>query len=271
MNINMRKSLSRFTALVILMVLTTSLVYSKETGFLNRTVKIGQEAYNYQVYVPRNWSKNQKWPVILFLHGAGERGDDGFVQTEVGIGTAIRKYNDRFPAVIVIPQCRKNVWWTDANMELQALQALEKSIREFKGDRERIYLTGLSMGGYGTWSIAAENPGMFAAFVPICGGVVPPKGANLPDSVNQLVNSHDPYGEVARKIGKTPVWIFHGADDKVVPPDESRKMNEALKTAGGDVKYTEYEKVAHDSWNKAYAEKELMIWMLSKKKLNQIK
>lgn len=239
---------------------------AKDTGFLNRTVKIGQESYHYQVYVPRDWSKKQKWPVILFLHGAGERGEDGFVQTEVGIGTAIRKYNDRFPAIVVIPQCRKNVWWTEEKMEQQAMKALEQAVREFKGDPDRLYLTGLSMGGYGSWFLASKYPGKFAAVVPICGGVVPPKVPNLPESTSELAKSADPYGDVAKKIGKTPVWIFHGADDRVVPPDESRKMNEALKNAGGEVKYTEYEKVGHDSWNKAYAEKELLPWLLSKKR-----
>ena len=99
-----------------------------ETGFLNRTVKIGNETYRYQVYVPRDWNKNRKWPVILFLHGAGERGDDGFVQTEVGLGGAIRRHVDRFPAVVVMPQCRKNLWWTQDAMQEQAFAAFEQSV-----------------------------------------------------------------------------------------------------------------------------------------------
>ncbi|MCG3159178.1 MAG: hypothetical protein JMDDDDMK_00164 [Acidobacteria bacterium] len=233
-----------------------------ETGFLNRTVKVGNETYRYQVYVPRDWNKKQKWPVILFLHGAGERGDDGFVQTEVGIGGAIRRNVDRFPAIVVMPQCRKGVWWTEAAMQEQALKAFEQSVKEFNGDRDRLYLTGLSMGGYGTWSIASKHPGKFAALAPVCGGIRAPARAPALNAAQDNAPNADPYAETAKKIGKTPVWIFHGGADPVVPPDESRKMNEALKAAGGDVKYTEYEKVGHNSWDKAYAEPELMKWML---------
>jgi len=233
-----------------------------ETGFLNRTAKVANESYRYQVFVPANWNKNQKWPVILFLHGAGERGDDGLVQTEVGLGTAIRRHVERFPAVVVMPQCRKNVWWTEEAMLAQALKVLELSIREFNGDRDRLYLTGLSMGGYGTWSMAAKNPGKFAALVPVCGGIRRPARAPAPESAKPEDPNVDPYAAAAQKVGKTPVWIFHGGADPVVPPDESRKMNEALKAAGGNVKYTEYEKVGHNSWDKAYAEPELMKWML---------
>jgi predicted peptidase len=240
----------------------TSSSLGAETGFLDRIVKIGAETYRYQVYAPRDWSKQRKWPVILFLHGAGERGDDGLIQTEVGVGRAIRRYVDRFPAIVVMPQCRKDQWWTQDAMQEQALKAFEQSVKEFNGDPERFYLTGISMGGYGTWSIASKNPGKFAALVPICGGVRTPARVAIPGVASD--SDGDPYAETARKIGKTPVWIFHGGADTIVPPDESRKMNEALKAAGGDVKYTEYENVTHNSWDNAYAEPELMKWMLSK-------
>ncbi len=235
---------------------------AEETGFLNRTVKIGNETYRYQVYVPRDWSKSRKWPVILFLHGAGERGDDGFVQTEVGIGGAIRRYVDRFPAVVVLPQCRKNLWWTQDAMQEQALKAFELSAQEFNGDPDRFYLTGLSMGGYGAWSIASKHPGRFAALIPVCGGIRPPARAPALDASNAADPNADPYAATAKKIGKTPVWLFHGGADQIVPADESRKMNEALKSAGGNVTYTEYDGVGHNSWDKAYAEPELMKWML---------
>ncbi|MGH9831480.1 MAG: prolyl oligopeptidase family serine peptidase, partial [Blastocatellia bacterium] len=126
-------------AIILLLALPAS-SRATETGFLNRTVKAANETYRYQVFVPANWNKNQKWPVIMFLHGAGERGDDGFVQTEVGLGTAIRRHVERFPAVVVMPQCRKNVWLTEEPMQQQVLKALEKSIKEFNGDRDRLYL-----------------------------------------------------------------------------------------------------------------------------------
>ncbi len=241
----------------------TSKANAIETGFLNRTVKVGDETYRYQVYAPRDWNKKRKWPVILFLHGAGERGDDGLIQTEVGLGSGVRRYSDRFPAIIVMPQCRKNSWWTQDAMQEQALKAFEQSIKEFNGDRDQLYLTGISMGGYGTWSIASKHPGKFAALVPVCGGVKPPPRIPVPDADKLVDPNVDPYAAIAQKIGKTPVWIFHGGADTVVPTDESRKVNEALKAAGGNVKYTEYEKVAHNSWDKAYAEPELLKWMLS--------
>jgi predicted peptidase len=259
----LRSKLFAAAFVTILLFALPSFSRAPETGFLNRTVKVGAETYRYQVYVPREWNKKQKWPVILFLHGAGERGDDGFVQTEVGIGTAIRRYTDRFPAIVVMPQCRKQVWWTEAAMQDQALKAFDQSVKEFNGDRDRLYLTGLSMGGYGTWSIASKHPGKFAALAVICGGIRGPARAPALGVMKSDDPNVDPYAVTAQKIGKTPVWVFHGGADLIVPPDESRKMNEALKAAGGNVKYTEYEKVGHDSWTKAYAEPELMKWMLS--------
>ncbi len=237
----------------------------RETGFLNRRVTLKGETYRYQVYVPLEWNKGKKWPVILFLHGAGERGEDGLVQTEVGIGTAIRRHPDRFPCVVVMPQCRRGVWWADPQMEAQALKALELSLKEFKGDVNRVYLTGLSMGGYGTWSMAARNPGSFAALVPICGGVRPPRRVRSSEAASLANNAADPYLDTAEKVGKTPVWIFHGGADRTVPVTESRKMNAALKDTAGNVTYTEYPGVGHNSWDKAYREAKLLPWILAKR------
>jgi predicted peptidase len=250
---------------ILLLTLSAKAAPAAETGFLNRSVQVGSETYRYQVFVPREWDKKQKWPVILFLHGAGERGDDGFVQTEVGIGTAVRRGVSRFPAIIVMPQCRKNVWWTEDAMQAQALGALEQSIKEFSGDRERLYLTGISMGGYGTWGIATKYPGKFAALAPVCGGIRVPRAVRPPDAAASPEPSTDLYAEAAKKIGPTPVWIFHGGADKVVPTEESQKMTDALKALGGNVKYTEYENVGHNSWDKAYADPELMKWLLLQK------
>ena len=231
-----------------------------ETGFLDRAVTVAGTEYKYQLFVPENWTKKQKWPVILFLHGAGERGNDGLIQTEVGIGAAIRRYRDRFPAVIVMPQCRKNVWWAESNMADVAMATLAAVQKEFQGDPTRTYLTGLSMGGYGTWYLAGKFPGRFAAIVPICGGILVPDMAR-----QQSADDNSPYTEAAKKIGsKTPVWIFHGGDDPVVPVTESRRMNDAMKALGGELHYTEYPGVGHNSWEKAYAEPELVTWMLSK-------
>lgn len=237
---------------------------SAETGFLNRTVTVGRTTYRYQVYVPAGWSQEQKWPVILFLHGAGERGEDGLLQTEVGIGTAIRRHSERFPCLVVFPQCRNNAWWAEPEMEAQALTALEQTLQEFNGDPARIYLTGLSMGGYGTWSLAARHPGKFAALAPICGGIRPPPGL-ASTQASPTESSDDPYMAVARKIGKTPVWVFHGSADAVVPVSESRQMVEALRSIGGNVHYTEYEGVGHNAWDRAYDEPDFLPWLFAQR------
>ena len=123
------------------------------------------------------------------------------------------------------------------------------------------------MGGFATWDLAAKYPGKFAAFVPVCGAIRQSNHeyAQYSTTLGRDPKVSDPYAETARRIGKTPVWIFHGAVDAVVPVSESRQMNEALKAAGGNVKYTEYEGVNHNSWEKAYAEADFFSWLLSQK------
>jgi predicted peptidase len=240
---------------------------SPQTGFLDRTVAVHGVNYRYQVFVPDNWTPRQKWPVILFLHGFGERGSDGLLQTDVGLPHAIRLDRSSFPAIVVIPQCGSEHWWTQSVMEEMALAALAAATKDFKGDPKRTYLTGLSMGGYASWDLATRYPGKFAAVVPVCGGMVLPQRVltDFPD-LQKDAYPDDPktYTGAAKKIGKTPIWIFHGSADDAVPVEKSRKMNDALKAAGGDVHYTEYPGVGHNSWDKAYAEPELMPWLLSK-------
>ena len=211
--------------------------------------------------MPSEWTEARKWPVILFLHGAGERGDDGLVQTQTGLGGAIRQHADRFPAVVVMPQCRKGVWWQDTEMEGQALAALDRTMREFHGDTERIHLTGLSMGGYGTWGLAAKYPDKFAAIAVVCGGIRRPIRPGVPQETEK--HDGDPYLATAQKVGNTPTWIFHGGADPTVPVTESSKMTDALKAVGNSVKYTEYEGVGHNSWDKAYNEPDFPTWLFA--------
>jgi predicted peptidase len=231
--------------------------------FQNRSIKMGSTEYRYRVFVPKGWSKKKKWPVMLFLHGAGERGDDNTAQTRVGIGPAILRQQESFPFIVVLPQCPKDRWWTDPEMQTLALKALEQAETEFRGDEKRTYLTGLSMGGYGSWVMAINNRKKFAALAVVCGGVRPPPGLKLPEAARSIESESDPYGAVAAKIGRTPVWVFHGGADSAVPVTESRKMVEALKAKHGNVRYNEYEGVGHNSWDKAYAEPELFPWLLS--------
>ncbi|HSB09387.1 MAG TPA: alpha/beta fold hydrolase [Blastocatellia bacterium] len=234
--------------------------------FQSRTVKVAGTEYRFRVFTPKGWSKNKKWPMLLFLHGAGERGDDNLAQTRVGIGPAIQRQRETFPFVAVLPQCPRDRWWTEPEMLAQALKALDQTAKELNGDSKRTYLTGLSMGGYGSWVMAAKNPRRFAALAVVCGGVVPPPRLALPEAARALWGTDDPYAVVAKKVGKTPVWLFHGDADAAVPVAESRKMMEALKAAGGRVRYNEYPGVGHNSWDKAYAEGELFSWLLSQRK-----
>ena len=262
----------RFLKFVMLMFLGLHLAApararNHDTGFLDRTITLQGEVFKYQVFVPDNWSPRQKWPVILFLHGAGERADDGMQQTDVGIGTEIRVDRTRIPAIVVMPQCRKNLWWIQEPMQNLAIATLEAATREFHGDTQRTYLTGISMGGYGTWRLAEKYPGRFAALAVICGGLRPP-AATLkahPELVNLTpADNLKSYSEAAAKIGKVPVWIFHGSDDEIVPVTESQRMQGAMKQIGAEVHYTEYPGVKHVSWYKAYDEPKLFPWLLSK-------
>jgi predicted peptidase len=238
-----------------------------DTGFLDRTLTIDGTTYKYQVFIPEDWTPHQKWPVILSLHGSGERGEDGMDETDVGIGTAIRSDRGHFEAIVVMPQCRKNIWWTMPPMGDLAMTALHNATKEFHGDTNRTYLTGISMGGYGSWYLAQKYPHTFAALVIICGGIHPPV-ATL-KSHPELVKFSPPdgpnaYADAAAKVGKVPVWIFHGGDDNIVPVVESQRMADAMKTIGAEVHYTEYPGVKHVSWDKAYDEPKLYPWLYSK-------
>jgi predicted peptidase len=239
-----------------------------ETGFLDREITLGSVSYRYQVYVPAHYVRSKTLPVILFLHGAGEGGEDGLLETQVGLGPAIRQARHRFPFIVVFPQARRDQFWA-GEMATLALKTLDQMVKEFNGDPRRLYVTGISMGGFGTWYVAAKAPGKFAAIVPIC-GFVNLKRPDLPAERkafvlkdNSFANSPDPYVAVASQISKVPTWIFHGGADPVISPDESRRMFQTLKASGFDVKYTEYDGVAHDAWDRAYAEPDLVPWLLS--------
>ena len=229
----------------------------QDTGFLNRTLTLQGVAHKYQVYLPENWNDHQRWPVILFLHGSGERGIDGMDQTQIGLPAAIRSHPDRWPFVVVMPQVPfQHHHWTDPDMMQVAMRALSVSVKEFHGDAQRLYLTGLSMGGYGVWEIAKNWPHTFAAIVPVCGGVF---WSYAPDRWHDTALPE----QYAHAIGHTPVWMFHGAEDPVVIPKQAVLMYEALKAGSGDVRLWEYAGVHHNAWDKAYANPDLPRWLLS--------
>ena len=234
--------------------------------FLERSVRIGEVNYGYKVYVPPGFDPSRTWPVILFLHGAGERGTDGVQQTEVGLGRVLRTNPERFPAVVVFPQAPPGQVWLGDPARV-ATTALDRTIAEFHGDPGRIYLAGLSMGAYGSWVLAYENPDRYAAIVSVCGGIVPPAGrstrlAQLPPTLQ----ADDPYAATAARVKGIPAWLFHGADDPTVPVTESRQIASALKQVGESPRYTEYEGVTHNSWDRAFAEPELPKWLLAQRR-----
>jgi len=233
-----------------------------ESGFLDRTETVAGERVRYQVYVPAGPAPEGGWPVILFLHGSGERGRDGLLPTEVGIGTAIRRDRSRFPCLVVFPQCFPGERWF-GEMEKAALEALDRTLEGFPSDPDRVSVTGISMGGAGAWYLAARHPSRFRAVAPVCARVGPPPGERIPPEAEELIGPEDRYASIARRIGCTPVWVFHGDADPVVPVEESRKMVEALGEAGCPARYTEYPGVGHDSWNRAYAEPGFVEWLLS--------
>lgn len=245
-----------------------------DTGFLDRVVSFQGVNYRYQVFLPEDWTPHQKWPVILFLHGAGERGDDGLLETDVGIGTAIRSNRSEIPAIVVMPQCRKNSWWMLSPMDDMAMATLKEATNEFHGDVQRTYLTGISMGGFGTWHLAEKYPGRFAALVVICGGIRPPAHArNASPELAKLTPPDSPksYVDAALRVGKIPAWLFHGAEDSIVPVSESQRMYAAMKQIGADVRYTEYPGVGHASWDKAFDEPKLFPWLFSQSLHAQLK
>jgi len=200
---------------------------------------------SYLLFLPESYGeKKQAWPMILFLHGAGERGNDLEQVKKHGPPKIVETQKD-FPFIVVSPQCPKNDWWTGKDEVL--INLLDDIVAQYDVDTERIYLTGLSMGGYGTWSLASAYPERFAAIAPICGG-----GKRY----------------MAFRLKDLPVWVFHGAKDKTVPLRESEEMVDAIKARGGNARLTVYPNAGHDSWTQTYNNQELYDWFLEHRKSN---
>ncbi len=201
----------------------------------------------YALYVPAGEPPKKGWPLVAFLHGAGERGGDGVKQTMVGLGPAIKKTPEQWPAIVFMPQCPEGLFWHGEVLEavFHSLLSVENS---HPVDQSRIYLTGLSMGGHGTWNLATAHPEHFAALAPICGGA-------------------DPFRVRWLLPKDLPIWIFHGDADRVVPVSHSRVLLEGLKLAGKtEVNYTEYPDIGHNCWDLAYQDTRFIHWLFSQKK-----
>ncbi len=195
----------------------------------------------YLLFLPESYaqSTNQKFPLILFLHGAGERGSDLDSVKRHGIPKIVET-NPDFPFIAVSPQCPDDSWWTS---ELHTINGLiEEVVEKYQVDTSRIYLTGLSMGGFGTWSLASMYPERFAAIAPVCGG----------GEVRQIL----------RSLVEMPIWTFHGQKDDVIPFSRSEEIVTTLKKHGSSIKFTIYPEARHDSWTKTYDNPELYKWFL---------
>jgi predicted peptidase len=233
------------------MFLTTAMLLASftagdsNTGFVNKIHKGKDGDSKYVLFVPESFKlANKEFPLILFLHGAGERGDDGQLPVNQGIGNAIKfKGKEKtFGFFAIFPQARVKGSWKAGEPDAErALAILAEVQKNYPIDSKRIYLTGLSMGGSGTWSLAAAHPDKWAAIAPICG-----RG--------------DP--ETASKIKHIPTWAFCGDQDNAKLVEANRTMVKALKGAGGEPRYSEYPFVGHNSWDSAYATPELYTWFL---------
>ncbi len=199
---------------------------------------------DYLIALPEGYKKDgDALPLILFLHGAGERGSDLKKVKAHGPPKMVEQGRD-FGAIVVSPQCPADSWWTEEVDMLIAL--LDKIEKEYNVDKDRIYVTGLSMGGYGTFALCARQPDRFAAAVPICGG-----GAYFD----------------ARRLTKLPMWVFHGEADNVVPLDESTRMVKFMNASNGEnAKLTTYPGVGHNSWDKAYGDETMWAWLFEQKR-----
>jgi predicted peptidase len=246
--------LSVFTALVFCL----SSLHAED--FSAEVYKSGSEELPYRIHLPKSMDKSKKYPLVIFLHGAGERGNENKKQLAHG-AKDILKYSrsNNEPVIIIAPQCPKKKQWVNTPwgklshtmpkepsipMAL-AISLLKSKVNNLPVDVKRVYVSGLSMGGYGTWDIIQRMPDYFAAAIPVCGGG---------DSAE------------APKLKNLPIWCFHGGNDRVVKTKRSQDMIAAIKKAGGSPKYTEYPGVGHNSWSATFSNKEVLKWLFEQKK-----
>lgn len=222
------------------------------------------DTLRYRLLLPEQFEEGETYPLVLFLHGMGERGDDNKAQLKWGVSAfAKADFREDHPAIIVVPQAPDddywaNLNWREENTELMeeptkplqlAYKLVNKTTEKLPVDENRLYVTGLSMGGFGTWDLITRYPDTFAAALPVCGGGDPAK---------------------AHLLTELPIWNFHGAKDEIVPPDLSRRMIDAIREAGGLPGYTEYPDVDHFSWIPAYGDRYVLDWLFKQTKENNL-
>ena len=202
--------------------------------------------FEYLMYLPDDYyNEEKKYPLMLFLHGAGERGDNVDLIKKHGIPKRIEE-GENFPFITIAPQCRDGIWWSNTESINILKKLMQHLILDLKVDKKRVYGTGLSMGGFGIFELALSAPSLFTALVPVCGGTI----------TNDLQN-----------LEKTPIWMFHGEEDDVIPKESSLLIYKYLKEKNKNILLTIYPNTMHDSWTETYENKEIYDWLLSFKKL----
>lgn len=251
----------------------------QETGFLNRSLQLHGVTYKFQIYLPEDYTRQdtarpteisgkvkkgqpeiapaKSWPIILFLHGRGERGSEGMWQTQIGLPQQLRDHPERWPFIVVMPQCPQRHFWTDPEMLQMAIDSLDQESREFHADPDRTYLIGLSLGGYGAWELAKDYPHRWAAIALASTGIF---WSYAPDRWREVTTLPSEY---AHRIGRVPIWLFHGTDDTTVTPRQSEVMYDAFKAEGGHIRLWDYQGLKHDCWTRAFNEPELPRWLLT--------
>ena len=236
--------------------------------YQKKLFKINNDSLPYRILLPKDFDPNKEYPLLVFLHGAGERGNDNDNQLYHSSNFFLSyEFRNSIPSIIIFPQCPKNSYWAKIkgipnpkyptqkesfsdslpeNSQLLIVESLLSNIENtYKIDPSKRYIAGLSMGGMGTFELVARNPNYFAAGIAICGGANP---------------------NWAKFFKKTPLWIFHGLKDNVVPPELSINIYNSIKTYNSESKLTLYENVGHNSWDPAFEEVEIMNWLFSFKK-----
>ena len=245
----MRYTLVAIRSLVILLTVFLAGPASAQTGSQQVAQELNKEirktvSLKYLLYLPKDYAAQagKTWPLVLFLHGSGESGTD-IEKVKVHGPPKLAAAGKEFPFILVSPQAPSpQVGWNNESL----ITLLDDIQAKYAVDPDRVYVTGLSMGGYGTWALAIEHPDRFAAIAPICGGGMARR---------------------ARRIRHLPIWVFHGAKDLAVPLKESQEMVDSLKAAGAaEVKFTVYPEAAHDSWTETYTNESLYTWLLSHKR-----
>lgn len=224
-------------------------------GFLFKQLQTDDGPRGYSVYVPPEYSPTTAWPVILFLHGSEQRGDDGLRPTVSGLADAVRRDRRLCPALVVFPQCPEGQLWAGRTLE-SALKCVEATSREYHLDPSRVYLVGQSLGGAGVIEALSQLPEHFAAGVAVAGFVGRPTLPPEPALV----------ARVAPRLLKTPLWLFHGSGDKNVNPAHSQEIARVINALGGVARYTEFGGAGHNVWEKTYADVRFWQWLLSQRR-----